>query len=154
MLVLFLFFLMIRRPPRSTRTDTLFPYTTLFRSQPSGALRAEGFKAVRLARDDHTPWSKPAPAAVCDEAERWNARLDAWAARKGPHPFEDDKPAQAGKPGAQGPRKAMKPGTVDALINRYKNAHAFMKLRKSTKKMYSEKHERSEEHTSELQSLM
>src|SRR3546814_1331808 len=27
-----LFFLMIRRPPRSTRTDTLFPYTTLFRS--------------------------------------------------------------------------------------------------------------------------
>src|SRR3546814_11845190 len=36
------FFLMIRRPPRSTRTDTLFPYTTLFRSQDrvlSGILR-------------------------------------------------------------------------------------------------------------------
>src|SRR3546814_7919384 len=30
------FFLMIRRPPRSTRTDTLFPYTTLFRSQGPG----------------------------------------------------------------------------------------------------------------------
>src|SRR3546814_16116142 len=29
---MFIFFLMIRRPPRSTRTDTLFPYTTLFRS--------------------------------------------------------------------------------------------------------------------------
>src|SRR3546814_2006371 len=29
------FFLMIRRPPRSTRTDTLFPYTTLFRSSAS-----------------------------------------------------------------------------------------------------------------------
>src|SRR3546814_10270491 len=28
------FFLRIRRPPRSTRTDTLFPYTTLFRSGP------------------------------------------------------------------------------------------------------------------------
>src|SRR3546814_15143787 len=28
----YVFFLMIRRPPRSTRTDTLFPYTTLFRS--------------------------------------------------------------------------------------------------------------------------
>src|SRR3546814_2463934 len=28
----FFFFLMLRRPPRSTRTDTLFPYTTLFRS--------------------------------------------------------------------------------------------------------------------------
>src|SRR3546814_4369902 len=30
--VMCFFFLMIRRPPRSTRTDTLFPYTTLFRS--------------------------------------------------------------------------------------------------------------------------
>src|SRR3546814_2279691 len=35
------FFLMIRRPPRSTRTDTLFPYTTLFRSRA----------AVRAPRD-------------------------------------------------------------------------------------------------------
>src|SRR3546814_15384079 len=34
------FFLMIRRPPRSTRTDTLFPYTTLFRSLG----RIEGLK--------------------------------------------------------------------------------------------------------------
>src|SRR3546814_17756855 len=32
---LVLFFLKIRRPPRSTRTDTLFPYTTLFRSMKS-----------------------------------------------------------------------------------------------------------------------
>src|SRR3546814_4232589 len=31
------FFLMILRPPRSTRTDTLFPYTTLFRSVAPGA---------------------------------------------------------------------------------------------------------------------
>src|SRR3546814_17413884 len=30
------FFLMIRRPPRSTRTDTLFPYTTLFRLAKAG----------------------------------------------------------------------------------------------------------------------
>src|SRR3546814_11147864 len=29
---------MIRRPPRSTRTDTLFPYTTLFRSKPQSQL--------------------------------------------------------------------------------------------------------------------
>src|SRR3546814_7260484 len=33
------FFLRIRRPPRSTRTDTLFPYTTLFRSRNTGGLR-------------------------------------------------------------------------------------------------------------------
>src|SRR3546814_18125744 len=32
MLFIFFFFLIIQRPPRSTRTDTLFPYTTLFRS--------------------------------------------------------------------------------------------------------------------------
>src|SRR3546814_8827947 len=42
---------MIRRPPRSTRTDTLFPYTTLFRSAGSGrdALqRAQGAAERRL----------------------------------------------------------------------------------------------------------
>src|SRR3546814_3623962 len=46
---------MIRRPPRSTRTDTLFPYTTLFRAQADrcfavGAERALGGGA-RVARD-------------------------------------------------------------------------------------------------------
>src|SRR3546814_4806666 len=40
---------MIRRPPRSTRTDTLFPYTTLFRS-PKGAVFA--FHKNRFARPD------------------------------------------------------------------------------------------------------
>src|SRR3546814_10436144 len=39
---------MIRRPPRSTRTDTLFPYTTLFRS-PSGLTAA-------MLRDDPGAW--------------------------------------------------------------------------------------------------
>src|SRR3546814_17209456 len=39
--ILVVFFLMIRRPPRSTRTDTLFPYTTLFRSpRPHCSCRA------------------------------------------------------------------------------------------------------------------
>src|SRR3546814_1171449 len=44
------FFLMIRRPTRSTRTDTLFPYTTLFRSGVAAAeaLHALGLDAVRL----------------------------------------------------------------------------------------------------------
>src|SRR3546814_16763267 len=36
------FFLMIRRPPRSTRTDTLFPYTTLFRSPYDDKARLTG----------------------------------------------------------------------------------------------------------------
>src|SRR3546814_11347890 len=48
------FFLMIRRPPRSTRTDTLFPYTTLFRSYSSSASLAcpaipTASRAARLA---------------------------------------------------------------------------------------------------------
>src|SRR3546814_6558374 len=34
---------MIRRPPRSTRTDTLFPYTTLFRSENEDALAQAGW---------------------------------------------------------------------------------------------------------------
>src|SRR3546814_19969252 len=37
MFVIVVFFLMIRRPPRSTRTDTLCPYTTLFRSLASAS---------------------------------------------------------------------------------------------------------------------
>src|SRR3546814_5754412 len=42
---------MIRRPPRSTRTDTLFPYTTLFRSLPFGRA-SRGFPpGNRLAED-------------------------------------------------------------------------------------------------------
>src|SRR3546814_8952528 len=52
-----LFFLMSRRPPRSTRTDTLFPYTTLFRSPGAGqpdARRApprpQGFGGARPGR--------------------------------------------------------------------------------------------------------
>src|SRR3546814_3162333 len=44
------FFLMIRRPPRSTRTDTLFPYTTLFRSPvvAAGGNLSAAFKAQRI----------------------------------------------------------------------------------------------------------
>src|SRR3546814_5767421 len=41
---------MIRRPPRSTRTYTLFPYTTLFRSKPARQLAVlPAFDAVRMA---------------------------------------------------------------------------------------------------------
>src|SRR3546814_5068091 len=39
---------MIRRPPRSTLTDTLFPYTTLFRSEAHGRV---GGRAAALAQD-------------------------------------------------------------------------------------------------------
>src|SRR3546814_10304214 len=41
---------MIRRPPRSTRTDTLFPYTTLFRSVGAVALHQLGLLRERVRR--------------------------------------------------------------------------------------------------------
>src|SRR3546814_4150602 len=47
------FFLMIRRPPRSTRTDTLFPYTTLFRSI-AALLRSRSFMLGALSHDLRT----------------------------------------------------------------------------------------------------
>src|SRR3546814_8136859 len=45
---------MIRRPPRSTRTDTLFPYTTLFRSVPAAAA---GPPSARPGRRRCGPWN-------------------------------------------------------------------------------------------------
>src|SRR3546814_1760097 len=53
----FVFFLMIRRPPRSTRTDTLFPYTTLFRSHHlvEHSLSRNGAGGHRHSRRNRTP---------------------------------------------------------------------------------------------------
>src|SRR3546814_13547126 len=62
-LYLLFFFLMIRRPPRSTRTDTLFPYTTLFRSTSRRACAArsngEGRLSVTASSGRPTASAKP-----------------------------------------------------------------------------------------------
>src|SRR3546814_9789186 len=94
---LFCVFLMIRRPPRSTRTDTLFPYTTLFRS----ADRPQQIADTRLGRR---------PTVV---------------------------------------RRRLHRGSRDLpeLVHRSRNAPALHHPALSTRR-------RSEEHTSELQSLM
>src|SRR3546814_8245267 len=60
MLFVVFFFLMIRRPPRSTRTDTLFPYTTLFRScafstSRAGPLRLPGGSSSRSWQSGWSP---------------------------------------------------------------------------------------------------
>src|SRR3546814_2944841 len=89
---------MIRRPPRSTRTDTLFPYTTLFRSQPLFLLALHQGQDGREGRRLHRPHYDG--RALSADAER---RLDHL------HRLEE---------GGRG------------------------------------RHDRSEEHTSELQSLM
>src|SRR3546814_8533657 len=58
---------MIRRPPRSTRTDTLFPYTTLFRSQ-AAALRPHGVELIEQpvpAGEDHLLDGLRSPIPIC-----------------------------------------------------------------------------------------
>src|SRR3546814_4513329 len=59
-----IFFLMIRRPPRSTRTDTLFPYTTLFRSgglavgsrsRAGAPARGDGARRAPRSRHPNSP---------------------------------------------------------------------------------------------------
>src|SRR3546814_14651672 len=58
----YLFFcLMIRRPPRSTRTDTLFPYTTLFRSSALQTRYLAPASGPIGTRPHFTPVGKPAP---------------------------------------------------------------------------------------------
>src|SRR3546814_16235525 len=57
---------MIRRPPRSTRTDTLFPYTTLFRSL---ALQQDGALAGRLEAGQHAQQRGLAAARGAEQRE-------------------------------------------------------------------------------------
>src|SRR3546814_5698076 len=52
---------MIRRPPRSTRTDTLFPYTTLFRSSPPASSLKKRNPGVRPGDRERLSPSPPNP---------------------------------------------------------------------------------------------
>src|SRR3546814_9601194 len=59
---------MIRRPPRSTRTDTLFPYTTLFRSHPPSALSRDRASVVLEAAAvpyRHQRYGRTVPPREC-----------------------------------------------------------------------------------------
>src|SRR3546814_15549438 len=60
---------MIRRPPRSTRTDTLFPYTTPFRSAPSSA-SASALQPEDAAADSPVAATSPAPPASTLDTDR------------------------------------------------------------------------------------
>src|SRR3546814_20705706 len=64
----FLFVLMLRPPPRSTRTDTLFPYTTLFRSALDSC---EQDRALGTRLDvDPDDLALPRPARGCPQSAR------------------------------------------------------------------------------------
>src|SRR3546814_4710332 len=107
---------MIRRPPRSTRTDTLFPYTTLFRSSNRRPVfRRHGVAPAGRALCRHRSRSAPARRARLErtQADRTGWSVQVHPRRRVPHvqPGRDRDAAEGGQ-------------------------------------------ERSEEHTSELQSLM
>src|SRR3546814_2090713 len=70
------FFLMIRRPPRSTRTDTLFPYTTLFRSagRPSPGSSVRTWPPPGSRRGRRREGSVAAPPGAGGRHERRRGR--------------------------------------------------------------------------------
>src|SRR3546814_9717534 len=83
---------MIRRPPRSTRTDTLFPYTTLFRSGLLGVLRHDLRHRIGQRHDDrlvghrlHHRWLQHAGRG---EAEEDVGAVDNLAERSEEHTSE------------------------------------------------------------------
>src|SRR3546814_4741120 len=116
---------MIRRPPRSTRTDTLFPYTTLFRSVAGRELAR-----APLGRNPHV---LPQLAGFAQPIARGLVQITNLGIGVGeddPRLFGIGKPLRVPCVDQLGPRSLARLGRVD---------HAML---------------RSEEHTSELQSLM
>src|SRR3546814_8936268 len=109
---------MIRRPPRSTRTDTLFPYTTLFRSGP-GVAAAPDIHLRTLAALDSVNF---APGADWSYNNGAYALLTEIVTRVSGRPFADFLRERIFEP----------VGMTDTMLRPI----------------------RSEEHTSELQSLM
>src|SRR3546814_18061275 len=84
---------MIRRPPRSTRTDTLFPYTTLFRSRYALLKLALGGMRVGVsARLAKQAFAQAFAVPVDDVEELWHAipppygPLFAWGEGRAPRP--------------------------------------------------------------------
>src|SRR3546814_17475252 len=108
------FFLMIRRPPRSTRTDTLFPYTTLFRSDA----QQEDQQHRHRGHEDAKPHRAHDRAGDGDQGRSLRASTDENSGHKVSETVGADHD------------RAENPGGADGDVHR------------------------SEEHTSELQSLM
>src|SRR3546814_10433276 len=108
---------MIRRPPRSTRTDTLFPYTTLFRSDLDGIVGIE-----RLLQQGGDAGLRFRAILVAADPDRLAAERGAGGLRRLVKAFAGNAVGAAGQQGGQ-----RRPGDQEG---------------------------RSEEHTSELQSLM
>src|SRR3546814_6639067 len=125
---------MIRRPPRSTRTDTLFPYTTLFRSCLCGAA---GHERSRFPRNPYSA-QRPLFRNQCAMGLRQLRRRAAW------------KNCIIDLIIVKSPlnHRWWRSLALEGEIPRFVTPHLIRGLDKR------DNEERSEEHTSELQSLM
>src|SRR3546814_4446283 len=134
---------MIRRPPRSTRTDTLFPYTTLFRSRVAARLRRDaGFAA--LGSRGATPASSRGAARVAGVHERGTCAL---------HSVEECPGIRAVE--APDDHRFQEPWIEVAQVHSVPGAgFGFQRFPVGYDAARFAAHVRSEEHTSELQSLM
>src|SRR3546814_10459593 len=127
--LLCVFFLMIRRPPRSTRTDTLFPYTTLFRS--TGIVEAAACSwIVAVWLLSSLPVESMIPAVVVLSAVIWSS-TSRWLVS-----------ACATVTAVRSAATVV----VEARSTPFTSPTLFFLTRSSAR--------RSEEHTSDLQSLM
>src|SRR3546814_8076125 len=164
-----MFFLMIRRPPGSTRTDTLVPYTTLFRSgvagrehalavdlgpvRQAGPAAGVGEHRVGLELDlavgglgHHLVRTGEAAAAV-EDRDALAVEQRAGAPLEGLLDLADPLPEEIGVDlGGGGPQ----PHLVGPADRRQRAARGDHRLRRDAVAEVR----RSEEHTSELQSLM
>src|SRR3546814_2569562 len=125
----FCFFLMIRRPPRSTRTDTLFPSTTLFRSR-QGVLREAGAAVARSGVQELAA-DAPVEADAAGDVVHVGADL---LAEIGDLVDNGDLGGEEGVAGVLGQLGGLQAGEENRRFDQVER--------------------RSEEHTSELQSLM
>src|SRR3546814_1110040 len=131
---------MIRRPPRSTRTDTLFPYTTLFRSVAiwnHGALRLFDWPEAEIIGCDASIFY-PTDAIECGKPGKELAQAE----RQGRFEVEDRRLRKDGS-------EFLADVSITALHAPDGNLRGF-----ATVVSDITKRRRSEEHTSELQSLM
>src|SRR3546814_6697249 len=135
---------MIRRPPRSTRTDTLFPYTTLFRSVAQQQPHQAGL-AIEISEQP-----SPRPQVVLSILPQQVGGVAIEDIMKA-HPSGEHGEAPQGPAPKAGPAPHRDQQCVEGnglmldLLDRVPAPHA-LRLRVSPG--------RSEEHTSELQSLM
>src|SRR3546814_10131168 len=141
---------MIRRPPRSTRTDTLFPYTTLFRSGNVGEILHYGLLALALSRHSGI-WT----AIKCvNEVVEQTATIDVDIEH-----FTANLPAiPAGPPeGLHAAVRPFNPLRAEQIVieHRLPLVIPFVRANRIDSITFrAERPRRSEEHTSELQSLM